>query len=449
MNLQLFPDEFLWGAATAAYQIEGAWSEDGKGESIWDRFSHRHYNVLNGDTGDVACDHYHQLPQDVELMKQLGLKTYRFSIAWTRILPAGRGAVNGKGLDFYDRLVDQLLAANIIPNVTLYHWDLPQALQDMGGWPNRASADWFADYARLVFDRLGDRVGLWATHNEPWCIAFFGYGNGHHAPGICDYTQAYQAVHHLLLAHGRAAQVFRGGGYKGQIGIVHNPQHYLPATESEEDRAACQRVYEQGVSLFLDPLYHARYPQALMEWLGPHAPKIQGDDLKLISQPLDFLGVNYYFTEAISHSVEGGILKAIARPVSAPGWSRTEMGWGINPNGLKAVLLDIKQRYGNPVMYITENGCAFLDAPDESGFVADPARVNFLREHFRAALDAIQAGANLRGYYVWSLMDNFEWAWGYRPRFGLVRVDYETGKRTLKQSAEWYGEVIAQNGIHA
>lgn len=442
-----FPDNFLWGAATAAYQIEGAWNDDGKGESIWDRFSHRRYNVLNGDTGDVACDHYQRFEQDVALMKQLGLKTYRFSVAWTRILPAGRGGVNGKGLDFYDRLVDSLLAANIIPNATLNHWDFPQALQDEGGWPNRDSVDWFADYARLVFDRLGDRVALWATHNEPWCAAFLGYGSGHHAPGICDYTQAYQTAHHLLLAHGRAVQVFRQGGHKGQIGIVLNPQHYLPATESEEDRAACQRVYEQGVSLFLEPLCHARYPQMLMDWLGPHRPKVQDGDLKLISQPFDFLGVNYYFTESVSHDVDGGILKARSRPYSAPGWSQTDMGWGINSAGLEAVLSDIKTKYDNPPLYLTENGCAFPDMPDADGAIRDQARVNYLREHFLAAHRALEAGADLRGYYVWSLLDNFEWAWGYARRFGLFHVDFASQRRAPKASAHWFAEVIRRNGL--
>ncbi len=442
-----FPDNFLWGAATAAYQIEGAWNEDGKGESIWDRFSHRRYNVLNGDTGDVACDHYHRFEQDVELMKWLGLKTYRFSVAWTRVLPEGRGPVNSRGLDFYDRLVDSLLAANILPNATLYHWDFPQALQEEGGWPNRDSVDWFADYGRLVFDRLGDRVALWATHNEPWCAAFLGYGNGHHAPGLCDYTQAYQTVHHLLLAHGRAVQVFRQGGYKGQIGIVLNPQHYLPATESEEDRAACQRVYEQGVSLFLEPLCYARYPQALMDWLGPHRPKVQDGDLKLISQPLDFLGVNYYFTESVSQDVDGGILKARSRPYSAPGWSQTDMGWGVNPAGLEAVLLDIKTKYGNPRLYLTENGCAFPDLLDADGAIRDPARLNYLREHFLAAHRALEAGVDLRGYYVWSLLDNFEWAWGYARRFGLFHVDFASQRRAPKASAHWFADVIRRNGL--
>ena len=250
MSTLHFPDGFLWGAAASAYQIEGAWNEDGKGESIWDRFVHRPYNVLKGDTGDVACDHYHHMPQDVAMMKELGLQSYGFSISWPRVLPQGRGPVNEKGLDFYDRLVDNLLAADIIPKATLNHWDSPQALQDVGGWPNRDSVDWFADYAHVVFDRLGDRVTLWATHNEPWVVSFLGYAMGIHAPGSCDYSQAYQAAHHLLLSHGKTVQLFRQGGYKGEIGIVLNIEHFEPASEREADQAACQRVYEETANLF-------------------------------------------------------------------------------------------------------------------------------------------------------------------------------------------------------
>jgi len=447
MSILQFPEGFLWGVATSAYQIEGAWNEDGKGESIWDHFVHRPYNVLNGDTGDVACDHYHHMPEDVALMKELGIKTYRFSIAWPRLLPQGRGAANGKGLDFYDHLVDNLLAAGIVPNATLNHWDYPQALQELGGWPNRDSADWFADYARLVFDRLGDRVAFWATHNEPWVIAFIGYAWGALAPGICDYSQAYQTIHHLLLAHGKTVQLFRQGGYKGQIGIVLNLGHFEPASDSDADRAACQRSYEENVALFMDPLFKGCYPQTLLDWIGPHAPHVQSGDMAVISQPIDFLGVNYYTTNKISFSLRG-LLKADSAPVSAPGWGRTEMDWGINPPGLAALLLHIKEKYGNPEMYVTESGCALKDTPDEHGFVTDWVRVNFLRDHFRAAHEAIQAGANLRGYYVWSLMDNFEWAMGFGPRFGILRVNCDTGARIPKQSARWYSQVIAQNGVN-
>ncbi|MBN1681065.1 MAG: beta-glucosidase [Anaerolineae bacterium] len=442
-----FPENFLWGAATAAYQIEGAWNEDGRGESIWDRFSHRPYMVSNGDTGDVACDHYHRMPQDVVLMKQLGLKTYRFSIGWPRVLPQGRGTVNEKGLDFYDRLVDALLAANILPNATLNHWDLPQALQDQGGWPNRDITDWFADYARIVFERLGDRVALWATHNEPHVIAYNGYADGVFPPGIADHSQAFQTVHHLLLAHGKAVQVYRAGGYKGQIGLVHYFGSYVPASDSLEDRAACQRVYEKSSAIFGDPLLLGKYPDMLMEWIGSHAPTIKAGDLAVISQPMDYLGVNYYFTQRISADPHMGLLKAQLEHVAAPHMGYTEMGWGINPAGLTASLLDLKTRYNNPPIYITENGCAIDETPDKDGFVNDWQRVVYLREHIRAAHTAMQAGVDLRGYYVWSLMDNFEWTHGYGPRFGLVHVDYPTSERTPKQSAHWYSKVIDQNGL--
>ena len=379
MKFNQFPDGFLWGAATAAYQIEGAWNEDGKGESIWDHFVHRPYNILNDDTGDVACDHYHLMPEDVAMMKELGLQSYRFSISWPRVIPQGRGAVNEKGLDFYDRLVDNLLAADILPNVTLNHWDYPQALMEAGGWPNRDSVNWFVDYAQIMFDKLGDRVTMWSTHNEPWVVAFLGYATAVHAPGICDYSRAYQAAHHLLLSHGKTVQLFRQGGYQGEIGIVLNLHGFEPASDSEADRAACQRAYEENVSLFMEPLFKGRYPKYLFEWIGSHRPKIQDGDLDIISQPIDFLGINHYMSHPVAHDLSGSLLKARLGFVFAPGWGETEMGWGINPPGLRGVLLDVKEKYGNPKMYITENGCALRDIPDETGFVADWGRVNYLR----------------------------------------------------------------------
>lgn len=447
MSLLRFPAGFVWGAATAAYQVEGAWNVDGRGESIWDRFARQPGRVFNGDTGDRACEHYARMPEDVALMQSLGLNSYRFSIAWPRIQPTGRGPANPRGLDFYDRLVDQLLAAHIIPNATLYHWDLPQALQEAGGWPARDTAERFADYARLAFDRLGDRVRLWATLNEPWVAAFLGYATGDHAPGLCDYSAAYQALHHLLLAHGRAVQVFRQMGQPGEIGLVLNMDHFIPASASEADRAARDRVYDDNVSLFIEPVFEGRYPARYFDWIGPHQPRVQAGDLDLIRQPLDFLGLNYYKCYSVAYSVSGGLLKAHSTPCSAPGWGLTEMGWGIDPAGLTAVLLDLKARCGNPAIFITENGCALRDAPNPTGFVADWGRLQFYREHLRAAHEALTAGVRLRGYYAWSLLDNFEWAWGYGMRFGLVRVDYDTQRRIPKQSALWYREVIAHNAL--
>ena len=447
-NILRFPDGFLWGASTSAYQIEGAHNQDGKGESIWDRFTRWDAHVLNGDTGDLACDHYHRMPQDVALFKKLGLSCYSFTIAWTRILPEGRGQVNAKGLDFYDRLVDNLLAAGIRPKATLYHWDFPQLLQELGGWPNRDSADWFADYAQIVFEKLADRVKFWATHNEPWVAAFLGYGAGLHAPGICDYSQAYQTAHHLLLAHGKAVQVYRQGGYDGEIGLILNLNGLVPASDSDEDRVATQRVHDETHALFLDPVFNGEYPQALFDYIGPHQPDVQGGDLQIIQQPIDFLGLNYYNTDLVAFDVHAGLNKARIIPYSAPGWGRTEMNWGIHPAGIKGEVLHIKKHYGNPDLYITENGCAMPDEPDENEFVVDWDRIRYIKAHLQALHEAIQAGVNLKGYFAWSIFDNFEWERGYGPRFGLVRVNYETLARTPKQSAYWYRDVIANNAIN-
>jgi len=441
-----FPEGFLWGASTAAYQVEGAWNEDGKGESIWDRFCHLPDRIENGDTGDVACDHYHRMPEDVQLMKSLGLKGYRFSIAWTRILPEGRGRINPKGLDFYKRLLDELEKAGIKANITLNHWDLPQALQDLGGWNNRDCVNWFADYARVMFDHLANRGCLWATHNEPMVVAS-GYGHGGMAPGLADQSQLYRVIHHLNLAHGKTVQVFRQGGYPGQIGIVLDLHNFLPASDREEDHLATRRAVEHAQNMFLDPIFKSCYPEYLSGWLGAIAPSPQPGDLETIHQPVDFLGVNHYFTGQVSFNTHGGLLKNHMKMVTAPMWGHTEVGWGVNPSGLTNVLLKVKNQYGNPPVYITENGCAALDTPDADGFVQDRERVAYLRRHLIAAHDALQAGANLKGYFVWSLMDNFEWTSGYRPRFGIVHVDYQTQKRTPKLSAQWYSDVIAHNCV--
>jgi len=442
-----FPENFQWGTSASAYQIEGAHQADGKGISIWDTFTRWDGHVLNKDNGDIACDHYNRMPQDIALMKEMGIPLYSFTVSWTRILPEGRGQVNTKGLDFYDRLVDALLEAGIRPKTTLYHWDFPQLLQDLGGWPNRDSVEWFGDYARVVFDKLADRVKLWATHNEPWVASFLGYATGFHAPGMCDYSKAYQTAHHMLMAHGRAVQIYREGGYKGEIGLILNLNGLLPASNSEEDIAATQRVHDETHALYLDPVFKGSYPQRLFDYIGPHQPKVQEGDVELIHQPIDFLGLNYYNTDYVSFDLFGGLNKAHITPYSAPGWGRTEMNWGINPDGLKQEVLYLKENYGNPKIFLNENGCAMPDDPDEKGFVADWDRINYIRAHIHALHEAMEAGANVHGYFVWSFFDNFEWERGYSKRFGLVRVNYETLERIPKQSAYWFRDVIKKNAI--
>jgi beta-glucosidase len=447
MTAKIFPAGFLWGAATSAYQIEGAWNEDGKGESIWDRYTHQRFKILNAENGDVACDHYHRLESDVAWMKELGLKAYRFSSAWTRVLPQGRGQVNPKGLDFYKRLVDLLLAAGIQPVCTLYHWDLPQALQDQGGWAKRDTTDWFAEYAQVMFEALGDRVQYWATHNEPWVVAFVGHGYGVMAPGLADISMSYQVMHHLLLSHGKALQVYRQAGYAGQIGIAVDIEDTIPASEKEEDQEACQRYAEHYAWLGAEPLFKGHYPLKLMEWLGPIAPHIQQGDMELIRQRVDFLGVNYYRGIAVNFDPEGGYLKCNAQQITAPMSYFTDMGWGVHPQGLKSVLLKLKENYGNPQIFVTENGCAAPDMVNQNGNVSDWQRIDYLRAHLSAAHAAIEAGVNLQGYFHWSLLDNFEWARGYSKRFGLIYVDFTDLSRIPKDSYTWYQAVIARNGI--
>jgi beta-glucosidase len=442
-----FPESFLWGVATSAYQIEGAHDEDGKGPSIWDRFTRWEAHILNGDNGDVACDHYHRYREDVALLRTLGIPAYSLTLAWTRILPEGRWPVNRKGLSFYSRLVDELLEAEIQPVCTLFHWDLPQALEDAGGWPSRETADYFAEYARVVFDHLGDRVRVWATHNEPWVCAFLGYAHGVHAPGRCDYTLAYQAAHHLLLSHGKAVQVFRQGGYSGKIGLILNLNGLVPATDREEDAAATRRVHDETHAMFLDPVFKGTYPQTLFDYIGPHQPRVHADDLAIIHQPIDFFGLNYYNTDLVSFDLFGGLNKARLTPLSSSGWGRTEMGWGIHPAGLANEVLYLKENYGNPYLYVTENGCATPDVPDDAGFVNDGERIRFLQAHLQALHQSIRDGANVHGYFVWTIFDNFEWERGYSRRFGLVHVNRSTQRRTPKQSAHWYRDVIRQNAI--
>jgi len=445
----IFPDNFTWGAIASAYQIEGAWQEDGKGKSIWDQFSLLPDRILGGDTGQIAADHYHKMPEDVQLMAEIGLQSYSFTISWPRILPEGIGQVNQKGLDFYDRLVDALLAAGIKPKATLYHWDLPLPLFEKGGWPDRESINWFGEYASAVFEKLADRVKLWATHNEPWVAAFLGYGAGIHAPGINDGTQAYQAAHHLLLAHAKAVEIYRSNNYGGEIGLILNLNHVIPGSNKDQDIRAAQRVYDETHSLFLDPIFQGKYPEKFLEWLGPNQPVIRSGDLELLHGSADYLGLNHYNSDYVFYDHFGGWLKARLEPYSAPGWGLTEMGWGINPDGLKKEVLNITNNYGNPKIILTENGCAAVDTFDEEGFVRDLDRIRFIRAHLIALHEAIQEGANVHGYYLWSIMDNFEWERGYSKTFGLVRIEPKTLRRIPKLSASWYKDVINNNGLSA
>ncbi len=435
-----FPAGFAWGAATAAYQIEGAANEDGRGPSIWDTFAHTPGRTLNGDTGDVACDHYHLYLQDVALMKELGLNSYRFSISWPRVLPTGRGVVNRAGLDFYDRLVDALLAAGIEPYATLYHWDLPQALQDQGGWLKRETCQAFADYAQVVAARLGDRVHHWITHNEPLVVAQHGYWTGFHPPAVQDSAAASQVAHHLLLAHGLALPVLRAAGDRQtQVGITLNLHPVYPASDDPADLAVARREELIYLKWFLDPLFRGAYPLDEMQAHGLEHPTVEAGDLALITQPLDFLGVNYYTRMIARGSAGSNELDAQAE--------HTTMGWEVFPDGLRVLLERVQRDYAPKAIYITENGAAFEDTLREDGTVEDERRRSYLQRHFGAAHAALQAGVPLRGYFVWSLLDNFEWTFGYMQRFGIVYTDYPTQQRHIKKSGYFYRDVIARNGV--
>jgi beta-glucosidase len=438
MSTYKFPHNFFWGAATASYQIEGAWNEDGKGESIWDRFSHTPGKVTNGDTGDIACDHYHRFEEDIALMRQLGLKAYRFSTSWPRVLPTGRGRVNTKGLDFYDRLVDGLCAANIEPLLTLYHWDLPQALQDEGGWENRSTTYAFADYAALMVKRLGDRVRFWTTFNEPSVVAFNGHYSGEHAPGIKDDRVTRQVVHHLLVAHGLAVQAVRGVSSKVDAGIVLNLWPAEPASDSPEDAAAAEAAWDRHETLFLDPIFKAHYPASALDSIGEDMPRIHDGDLALISQELDFVGINYYSRHVVSATKEMGRL---------PESEYTEMGWEVCAPAFRRLLVKLHNSYRLPPIYITENGSSFMDEVGIDGKVHDPRRLDYLKQHLIQLRLAMQDGVDVRGYMAWSLLDNFEWGHGFSKRFGLVYVDYESQKRVIKDSGEWYANLIQKNKV--
>jgi beta-glucosidase len=437
-----FPPGFLWGAATAAYQIEGAITEDGRGRSIWDMFSETPGKTYQGETGAIAADHYHRLNEDVELMARLGVGAYRFSVAWPRVLPEGTGAVNPRGLDFYDRLVDTLLARNIRPLVTLYHWDLPVTLHERGGWRNRATAEAFADYAEVVARRLGDRVSHWLTINEPWVATWLGYATGEHAPGIQDRQAAAEAAHHLLLGHGLALPRLRAHVTgEQQLGITLDLSQIYAADDQPETARAVAQLDAFKNRWFLDPVMRGAYPEGLFARLGVNPPPIQDGDMELISAPIDFLGVNNYSRGLARANPSGGEPEWVER---VPGALYTEMGWEVFPQGLTDLLVRLHREYGPRALIITENGAAFPDtwnAGDD--YVHDELRQQYVAQHIAAVAAAIEQGAPVTGYFVWSLLDNFEWGFGYSKRFGLVYVDFPTQRRIMKDSGRWYTEFLA------
>ncbi|HET6504478.1 MAG TPA: GH1 family beta-glucosidase [Amycolatopsis sp.] len=449
MTARNMPEGFVWGVATASYQIEGSVAADGRGQSIWDVFSATPGAVRHGDTGAIACDNYRRWEQDLDLLSELGVSAYRFSLAWPRILPEGTGKVNQSGLDHYRRLVDGLLARNITPAITLYHWDLPQVLQDKGGWTDRATVDAFARYTEVVAEALGDRVPQWITFNEPWVSSFVGYGSGRHAPGITDGPSALLAAHHLLCAHGAAVPILRETS--GKVGITLNLTPTRPVTPADE--AAATRFDGCQNRWFLDPVLRGRYPEDMLGWYG--FTGFTDEDLTAISAPLDFLGVNYYTRSWVvtgedpdaRHPMLPSLDAHLIRPAEL---AKTEMGWTVEPDGLSELLVRLKRDYpALPPIYITENGAAFDDYVDPEGGVDDEDRIDFLHGHLGALHDAITEGVDVRGYFCWSLMDNFEWAEGYAKRFGLYFVDYATQRRIAKASAGWYSDVIKRNGIPA
>ncbi len=461
----MFGPDFVFGSATASYQIEGAVAADGRRPSIWDTYSHTPGKVWNGDTGDVACDHYNRLDEDLDIMASLGLDSYRFSVAWPRIVPEGTGAVNQPGIDFYSRLVDGLLERGITPVATLYHWDLPQTLEDAGGWPARATAEAFADYAAVVGRALGDRVATWTTLNEPWCSAYLGYGSGAHAPGRTDGADALAAVHHLNLAHGLGVQALRS--------VVTNEPDYSVTLnfhvlrgEGETGPAAMQKIDALANRAFTHPILKGEYPADLIaqtaevtDWAF-----VRPGDLEAINQPLDVLGVNYYSTARVrlwdgvsprqnsdGHKDMGGSPWPGASDVEfvpQPG-PYTDMGWNIEPAGLDELLGALHEEFPGLPLMITENGAAFADTVTDAGDIHDPDRIDYLHRHLAAVHRAIARGVDVRGYFVWSLFDNFEWGYGYSKRFGIVRVDYDTLQRTPKDSAGWFAELVASHRLHA
>jgi beta-glucosidase len=447
-----FPEGFVWGTATAAYQIEGAKDEDGKGESIWDRFAGTPGKTADGKDGRAACDHYHRYAADFDLMKELGLRAYRFSIAWPRVYPDGDGTLNPKGLDFYERLVDALLARRIRPFATLYHWDLPQKLQEQGGWANRVTVDAYVRYVDAVTRRLGDRVKDWMTHNEPWVAALVGNLFGDHAPGLKDLRTALAVAHGILLSHGRAVPVIRANSPGASVGIVQNLEWIEPASPREEDVAAAMRHDGAFNRWFLDPIFRARYPGDMLAWYGSDSPAVSAGDMESIAAPIDFLGVNFYTRRVIAHDPAGrgtaGRSVFAARQVHWPFVPRADFEeWEISPEGLYRILLRVRRQYNPKFMYVTENGTSLPDAPAADGAVHDPLRLRYIARHAAAVRQAITDGADIRGYFLWSFMDNFEWGFGFTKRFGMTWVDYETQKRVVKDSGRWYASAARENGF--
>ena len=450
MTDDTFPTGFLWGVTTASYQIEGAWDADGKGESAWDRFAHTPGRVENGETGDVACDHYHRYAEDVELMHSLGLQAYRFSVSWPRIIPDGRGSVNAAGLDFYDRLVDALLQRDIVPMLTLNHWDFPQALQDQeGGWASRNIVGHFVRYADVVSRRLADRVKLWTTHNEPYVVATNGHYYGTNAPGIRNLATSYRVAHHLLLAHGEAVPVLRANGDAAmRVGIVLSLSPTEPASDSQEDKAAARRYDAFMNRIFLDPVCKGAYPEDLLDLLAKAnaAPPVEDGDMAKIGAPLDYLGLNYYTRWVVRDNPLQPFPHVEA--VRPPGAEFTTQGLEIYPEGLYQLIMRVHRDYRLPVLYVTENGASFADEIAPGGKVYDPERVAYLRTHIAQVQRAIQDGAPVQGYFVWTLMDDFEWRHGFSTRFGIVYTDFDHDLRRIpKESALFYKRVIAANGL--
>lgn len=440
-----FPEDFLWGSATASYQIEGAWNEDCKGESVWDTFCRIPGKIKDGSSGETAVDHYHRWPEDIDLMKELGLQVYRFSFSWPRIFPEGKGSVNPKGLDFYDRIIDRLLEKGIIPFPTLFHWDTPQALEDKGGWANRDTAQYFADYAKVLADRFGDRVRNWITHNEPFVVAIGGYFVGEHAPGRKDPQAAMHTAYHLILSHGLALKALRESLSKdSEIGITLSLSPVHPLSANAEDAKAARNMDGVFNRLFLDPVFKGSYPEDMVRILGPFFPEIKPDDLKIMSRPIDFLGINYYSRAVFRHDPDFPLVEATQ---VFPEGNEYSMMWEIYPEGFHEIIKRVWEDYKPEKIIITENGIPVPDGVDFDGRIRDERRIRYVRDHLIQVHRAISDGIPVKGYFHWSLMDNFEWALGYTMRFGLVYVDYSTQQRIIKESGHWFSRVIKDNGF--